>query len=111
MEYAASLRGTPLVPAATGSVTLTKTSSGWRIHLTAAGLPRLDNGNYYEGWLENSTGDLVPIGTFNQATDVILWAGVRPSGYPTITITRHQTSGGPASPGQRVLTGLSHRID
>jgi hypothetical protein len=109
MEYAASLSGTPLAPGAGGSVTLTKTGSGWRIHLTATGLPRLDNGRYYQGWLKNAAGILVPIGTFNQATDVTLWAGVPPNDYPTITITRQQAGGGPASSGQKVLTGLSHR--
>jgi hypothetical protein len=109
MQYAASLSGTPLAPGVSGSVTLTQTSSGWRIHLTATGLPRRDNGNYYQGWLKNATGTLIPIGTFNEATDVTLWAGVPPSDYPTITVTKQQANSGPVSSGQKVLTGLSHR--
>ncbi len=39
---------TSLAPAATGQVTLTQTQSGWRITLQGHGLPRLDNGDYYE---------------------------------------------------------------
>jgi hypothetical protein len=109
-EYAASLTGTSRAPAANGSVTLTRTDSGWRIHLTATGLPRLDNGNYYQGWLKDRAGTLVPIGTFNQADDVTLWAGVPPTDYPTITVTRQRASNGPASSGQQVLTGSSRRI-
>ena len=110
MEYAATLQGTELAPTATGSVTMTKTSSGWRIHLQATGLPRLDNGRYYQGWLKDDAGTLVPIGTFNQATDVTLWSGVPPSDFPSITITRQTASGGPASSGQKVLVGTTHRV-
>jgi Anti-sigma-K factor rskA, C-terminal len=109
VEFAATLQGTELAPAATGSVTMTQTVSGWRIHLRASGLPRLDGGSYYQGWLKNDAGTLVPIGTFNQATDVTLWAGVPPSDYPTITITRQSATSGPASSGQKVLLGTTHR--
>jgi Anti-sigma-K factor rskA len=109
MQFAAAVKGTPLAPSATGSVTMTKTSNGWRIHLDATGLPRLDNGRYYQAWLKNSAGTLVPIGTFNQAHDVTLWSGVAPSDYPTVTVTRQQADSGPASSGQKVLVGTSHR--
>ena len=67
LEYSASLRGTELAPKASGEVTLTKTASGWKIQLHALGLPRRDNGEFYEGWLKNDQGVLVPVGTFNQA--------------------------------------------
>jgi hypothetical protein len=109
VEFAAALHGTELAPTASGSVTMTQTSSGWRIHLKATGLPRLDGGRYYQGWLKDAAGTLVPIGTFNQPADVTLWAGVPPSSYPTITITRQEASSGPASSGQKVLLGTSHR--
>jgi hypothetical protein len=109
VQFAAAMTGTELAPAAKGSVTMTQTASGWRIHLQAKGLPRLDNGAFYQGWLKDAAGTLVPIGTFNQADDVTLWAGVPPSSYPTITITRQEATGGPASSGQKVLVGTSHR--
>jgi hypothetical protein len=111
LAYSASLTGTELASGATGSATLTKTRSGWRIHVTATGLPRRDNGQYYEAWLKNAAGVLVPIGTFNEGADVTLWAGVPPSSFPTLTITQQTVEGGPASSGRVVLVGateLSH---
>jgi Anti-sigma-K factor rskA len=108
VEYAASLRGTDLAPDASGEVTLTQTDGGWEIHLQAEGLPRRDDGGFYEAWLKNDAGILVPIGTFNQPDDVTLWAGVPPSSYPTLTITRQLANGNPASSGQVVLEGTTH---
>jgi hypothetical protein len=97
--------GTALAPGANGSATLTKTASGWRIQLAAAGLPRLAGGRYYEAWLKSAAGALVPVGTFNDARSVTLWAGVPPPQYPTLTVTRQSAGGSPASSGERVLTG------
>lgn len=111
VEYSASLRGTELAPRASGEVTLTKTQSGWKIQLHATGLPRRDNGEYYEAWLKNDEGVLVPVGTFNQADEVILWAGVPPSSHPTFTITRQLANGDPASTGQVVLSGAAQRVN
>ncbi len=111
VEYAAALTGTHLAPGASGDVTLTQTASGWRIKLHATGLPRLDNGTYYEAWLKSGDGVLVPIGTFNQTDDVTLWAGVPPSGYPTLTVTRQLANGEQSSSGQVVLAGVTHRTN
>jgi hypothetical protein len=108
VEYAASLRGTDLAPDASGEAALTQTDGGWEIHLQAEGLPRRDDGGYYEAWLKNDAGILVPIGTFNQPDDVTLWAGVPPSSYPTLTVTRQLANGNPASSGQVVLEGTTH---
>ena len=109
LEYSASLRGTELAPKASGEVTLTKTASGWKIQLHALGLPRRDNGEFYEGWLKNDQGVLVPVGTFNQPDEVILWAGVPPTSHPTFTVTLQLANGDPASTGQVVLIGVTHR--
>ena len=57
-------------------------SSGWRIALRATGLPRRDAPNFYEAWLRNGSGVLVPIGTFNDGREVTLWAGVSPKELP-----------------------------
>ena len=62
-QLKAALGPTALNPDASGDATLVKTSSGWRITLDATGLPRLDGGRFYEGWLRNRAGVLVPIGT------------------------------------------------
>ena len=107
-QFQATLAGTALAPGASAQVTLTQTQSGWRITLHGQGLPRLDNGYYYEAWLKNPAGILVPIGTFNQPNDVTLWAGVPPTQYPTITITRQPANGNPKSSGLRVLVGVAH---
>jgi hypothetical protein len=107
-EFVASLRGTDLAPDASGEVTLIQTEGGWRIHLQAEGLPRRDNGAYYEAWLKNDAGILVPIGTFNQPDDVTLWAGVPPTRYPALTVTRQLANGNQASSGQVVLEGTTH---
>jgi hypothetical protein len=104
-RFQAALEPTGLVPSATGEATLTKTSSGWRIELGAAGLPRLEDGRFYEAWLRNNAGVLVPVGTFNDGRDVTLWAGVSPKSFTTLTITRERADGDQASSGEKVLVG------
>ena len=99
---------TEALPAATGSATLTKTDSGWRIELDATGLPRLDDGVFYQAWLRNEEGTLVPIGTFNEGEDVVLWAGVSPLLFPTLTVTREAADNDQGSSGDRVLVGTPH---
>ena len=104
-SFQAALAPTDLAPGASGAATLEKTSSGWRIELDATGLPRLDSGRFYEAWLKNDAGTLVPIGTFNEGQDVTLWAGVSPVDFPTLTVTREEADGDQASSGQKVLVG------
>jgi hypothetical protein len=104
-RFHAALAATDLAPGAGGEATLTKTSSGWRIELDASGLPRLEGGRFYEAWLRNSAGVLVPIGTFNDGRNVTLWAGVSPEDFTTLTITREQADGDQASSGEKVLVG------
>jgi len=104
-RFHAALGSTGLVPGAQGEATLTKTTSGWRIELDASGLPRLDNGRFYEAWLQNSAGVLVPIGTFNEGRNVTLWAGVSPKDFTALTVTRERADGDQASSGKKVLAG------
>jgi anti-sigma-K factor RskA len=104
-RFQAALAPTELAPGANGEATLTKTSSGWRIELDATGLPRLDRGRFYEAWLRNAAGVLVPIGTFNEGRNVALWAGVSPKDFTTLTVTREQADGDQASSGEKVLVG------
>jgi hypothetical protein len=105
LQFAMVVNGTSLVPGAHGSATLTKMSSGWQVELSATGLPHLTNGRYYQAWLKNSAGVLVPIGTFNDAVKVTLWSGVPVTQFRTLTVTRQEANGNPASSGQRVLIG------
>jgi anti-sigma factor RsiW len=104
-RFQAALAGTSLATAATGRATLTKTPSGWRVELRATGLPRLDNGRFYEAWLKDAAGVLVPIGTFNDGRRVTLWAGVSPKQFGTLTVTRERADGSQASSGEKVLVG------
>ena len=104
-QFHAALASTAPAPAATGEATLTKTSSGWRIELEATGLPRLDGRRFYEAWLRNAAGVLVPVGTFNEGRKVTLWAGVSPKDFTTLTVTREQADGEQASSGEKVLVG------
>jgi anti-sigma-K factor RskA len=104
-QFRAALAATALLPDASGDATLTKTSSGWRIELDATGLPRLENGRYYQAWLRNTAGVLVPIGTFNEGRKVTLWAGVPPTDFTTLSVTREQADGDQSSSGEKVLVG------
>jgi hypothetical protein len=101
----AALAPTGLVSGATGEATLTKTNAGWRIELDATGLPRLDGGRFYEAWLRNAAGVLVPVGTFNEGKHVTLWAGVPPTEFTTLSVTREQADGDQTSSGEKVLVG------
>jgi anti-sigma-K factor RskA len=104
-RFRAELAASNLAPGATGEATLTKTSSGWRIELNATGRPRLAGGRFYEAWLRNDAGVLVPIGTFNDGRKVTLWAGVSPEEFTTLTVTREQSNGDQGSSGEKVLVG------
>ena len=110
VRFRVSLAGTVLSPGASGEATLTKTTGGWRVNLHATGLPRLANGRFYEAWLKNRAGVLVPIGTFNQPNNITLWAGVPPTNFPVLTVTRQLANGNPASSGQRVLVGRAQPL-
>jgi len=107
-RFQAALAATDLQPGARADATLIKTASGWRIELNATGLPRLAGGRFYEVWLRDGAGVLVPVGTFNQGPRVTLWAGVSPTSFTTLTVTRERADGDQASSGEKVLTG---RVD
>jgi Anti-sigma-K factor rskA len=104
-QFKTALAATSLAPGASGDATLTQTNAGWHVRLHVTGLPRLDNGRFYQAWLKNRAGILVPIGTFNQGPNVTLWAGVSPVDFPALTITQQVANGNPASSGKRVLVG------
>jgi hypothetical protein len=110
VQFKVALAGTALSPGASGQATLTKTTGGWRVDLHANGLPRLANGRFYEAWLKNGAGVLVPIGTFNQPDNITLWSGVPPTNFPVLTVTRQVADGNPASSGQRVLVGHAQPV-
>ena len=104
-HFALALGAPPGAAATTGRADFTRTNSGWRVELHAPDLPRLDGGHFYEAWMRNGAGTLVPIGTFNEGNDVVLWSGVSPHEYSTLTVTEEEADGDQASSGRRVLSG------
>jgi hypothetical protein len=110
LQFAMVVSGTSLAPGAHGSGTLTKTESGWRIELSASGLQHLANGRYYQAWLKNSDGILVPVGTFNDAQHVTLWSGAPVTQFRSFSVTVQQANGNPTSSGRRVLVGTAHPV-
>ncbi len=110
LQYAMVVSGTSLAPGAHGSATLTKMTSGWEIQLSATGLPHLANGRYYQAWLKNAAGILVPVGTFNDAEHVILWSGAPVTQFRSFSVTEQVANGNPVSSGRRVLVGVAHPV-
>ena len=104
-RFQAALEPTSLEVGARGEATLERQPSGWRIRLEARGLPRLARGRFYEAWLRDADGVLVPVGTFNDGRRVTLWAGVSPESFRTLTVTRERADGNQASSGEKVLVG------
>ena len=110
LQFAMVVSGTSLAPDAHGNATLTKTESGWRIELSATGLPHLANGRYYQAWLKNAAGILVPVGTFNDAENVTLWSGAPVTQFRAFSVTEQLANGNPVSSGRRVLVGVAHPV-
>jgi hypothetical protein len=110
LQFAMVVSGTSLAPDAHGSATLTKMTSGWEIQLSATGLPHLANGRYYQAWLKNAAGILVPVGTFNDAEHVILWSGAPVTQFRSFSVTEQLANGNPVSSGRRVLVGVAHPV-
>ncbi len=110
-RYHVALGPTGLAPRAAGEATLTRTPSGWRIELDAESLPRLDGRRYYEAWLRNAAGVLVPVGTFNQTGTSRCGRASRRRTTPTLTITRELADGDQASSGESMLVGTVESSD
>ena len=98
----ADLQATDLLPGAAGTVRLDETDSGVWIRLDASGLPRRDNGVFYQAWVKTPQG-LVPIGTFHTGDDVVLWSGIGIDDTDAVTVTLEENDGNQESSGQRVL--------
>jgi hypothetical protein len=108
-DYRAALAGTVLAPNAHGSVSIRHNNAGFHVTLDANGLPTLPPGEYYQAWLKNSANVLVPIGTFSSSDGrIILWSGVSPKDFPTMTVTIQKTDNNQKSSGRKVLAGVVH---
>jgi Anti-sigma-K factor rskA, C-terminal len=105
-DYEAQLRGTVSAPGAQASADITRNDAGFRITLDATGLPALRASEYYQAWLKNAAGTLLPIGTFSSSdAHVTLWSGLSPKDFPTLTVTIEAPDNDQTSSGRQVLTG------
>ncbi len=105
-DYQAKLTATGSAPRAHASADITHNDAGFEIELYAEHLPALRGGEFYQAWLKNSAGALVPIGTFSSSDGrVTLWSGVSPKDFPTLTVTIEAPDNDQTSSGRRVLTG------
>jgi len=105
-DYKAQLTATGSAPRAHASADITHNDAGFEIELYAERLPALRGGEFYQAWLKNSAGALVPIGTFSSSDGrVTLWSGVSPKEFSTFTVTIEATDNDQTSSGRRVLTG------
>ncbi len=84
---AVELVPTGLVAGAAGDNEVSSTPSGLRIDQDAVGLPRRDDGAYYEGWVVADAGEWIPVGTFHEGDGVVLWAGLDLDRVREFTIT------------------------
>ena len=104
--FTARLSATGLAPRARASADVTRNKAGFRIVLDADGLPPLPEDEYYQAWLRNARGTLVPIGTFSSSDGrITLWSGVSPKDFPAISVTIESSDNEQQSSGRRVLTG------
>ena len=105
-EFTAALAATNLVPGATASADIERNAGGFRIALDAQGLPVRASGEFYQAWLKNDAGTLVPIGSFSSSdTRLTLWSGVSPEQFPILSVTIESPDNNQSSSGRVVLTG------
>jgi hypothetical protein len=111
-EFDAQLQSTVSAPRASASASasaeLYRNRSGFRVVLDARDLPSLPEGDYYQAWLKNDVGGLVPIGTFSSSQDeVTLWSGASAANFVRILVTTESTISAP-EPSRVVLVGEVH---
>ena len=105
-DYRARLHASGVASGASAEAAVTRTDTGFRITLDTVDLPPLRPGEYFQAWLRDPAGTLVPIGTFSARDGrVILWSGVSPAAYPTISVTIEAPDNDQTSSGRRVLIG------
>jgi hypothetical protein len=98
---------------ASASGTARQADSGWSVQLTAAHLPELGPGQFYQCWWVgpgNTPGHprLVSAGTFtvgpSGTASVQMWTAADPDDFPTVEITL-DSAARPGQPGRVVLSG------
>lgn len=104
--FTAALAPTGVAPSAHGTAEVVRNKGGFRVTLDSTGLERLPDGSFYEAWLKDAAGTMVPIGTFSSSDQYItLWSGVSPATFNTLTVTIEPSDNDQASSGRVVLRG------
>ena len=106
---ALALTATGAVPEAGGELRGEQIGDNLKVELDAWGLPRPENGGYYEMWYAEADGGRVSCGTFTVQQDgsatVSMSAPVTSVAYPEVEVTREPNDGDPGSSGKVVLRG------
>ena len=106
---ALALTATGAAPQAGGELRGERIGDNLKVELDAWGLPRPEDGGYYEMWYARSDGGRVSCGTFTVQQDgsatVSMSAPVSSVAYPQVEVTREPDDGDPGSSGKVVLKG------
>ena len=106
---ALALTATGAAPQAGGELRGEQIGDNLKVELDAWGLPRPEDGGYYEMWYARADGGRVSCSTFTVQQDgsatVSMSAPVSSVAYPEVEVTREPNDGDPGSSGKVVLTG------
>jgi hypothetical protein len=110
-EFDAQLQATVSAPRASASAEVYRNRSGFRVVLDARDLPVLAAREYYQAWLRNAAGTVIPIGTFSSSQDeVTLWSGSSAVGFVRMMVTVESATDGADLSGRVVLVGDVRRL-
>lgn len=108
----ASLAPTPLAPGASGEVRVEDAGANVRVSLDVSGLPELHPDEYYELWFVEG-GERISSGGFTVDDEgsaaVLMNAPAAAERYPSMGITREESSGDPRPSPTKVLGGELQR--
>jgi anti-sigma-K factor RskA len=106
---ALALTATSAAPQAGGELRGEQIGDNLKVELDAWGLPKPEDGGYYEMWYAKAGGGRISCGTFTVQPDgsanVSMSAPVSSVAYPEIEITQEPDDGDPGSSGKVVLEG------
>lgn len=108
----ASLEATGLAPGASGEVRVEDAGANVRVNLNVSGLPELRPDEYYELWFVKD-GERISSGGFTVddegSATVLMNAPAAAERYPSMGITREESSGDPRPSSTKVLGGELQR--
>ena len=104
-----TLTATSAAPQAGGELQGEQIGDNLKVELDAWGLPKPEDGGYYEMWYARADGGRISCGTFTVPPDgsatVSMSAPVSSVAYPGVEVTQEPDDGDPGSSGKVVLKG------